>query len=256
MEFERILIVEDNRDLAALQAVSLETQVSGEPQVRVVYDGAAARSCLETGWPQLVLLDLTIPPPDGLSLLKWMSGRGEMPEVIVSSGCSEEAVQRLALRLGAKYFMVKPYRQEALLHNIRALQEKADTEEEKVKREYLRRVREQLCQMTDRAESEGLRYVMMGAESYYEHGKAGITIKALCEKADCPIKPNTGNTMVEAAIYRFIGSAARKGGDAYRELCKSCGVDSAERLPCRKFLTALYEAAMPERTEKEESGEK
>lgn len=71
--------------------------------------------------PDLVLLDLSLPDRDGLSLIKsWSTGRGQLPvPVIMLSGYGsiDSAVE--ATRLGAQDFIEKPLALDRLLGAVR-----------------------------------------------------------------------------------------------------------------------------------------
>lgn len=247
----RILIVEDNQRLARLERERLAERMPG-CEIRLAFEGTVARAMLQQYQWDLVLLDLAIPPPDGMSLLRWMSRQPTMPPVIVASGCSDEKIQQQALQLGAKYFMIKPYHLDDMADNVRMLLSVRETDDgaaDPEKQAYLQRARAYLLRMTDHLEAEGFRYVLMGVENYYDMGRAGISIKALSAKAGSPIRNGAGNNPVEAAIYRLIYQIWQDDSPAYRHLCTVCGAVPGQKLPVRRFLTALGEAA------REESGQ-
>ncbi len=249
----RVLLVEDNLNLATLQAQMLKLQPENY-QVQIAYTGQQAKAALQDSLPDIILLDLTLPAPDGLSILRWMQTQKKpMPPVIVTTSCTEESVQWEALRLGAKYFMIKPYHLDDLLGNIRMLLRKpangffeSGIHPEKV--EYLHRVKMLLNQMTSQVESEGYRYVLMAMDNYFDHGRQGISIKALSEKAGQPINNTGGNNLIEAAIYRLVYQIWRKNSPAYQQLCSFCGLPSGSRMPVRRFLSALAQVAQREHT--------
>lgn len=254
----RIMIVEDNERLARLEKERLAERIPG-CEVYLAFTGTIARAMLQQYHLDLVLLDLTIPPPDGMSLLRWMSRQPAMPQVIVASGCSDEKIQQQALQLGAKYFMIKPYHLDDMVDNVRMLAQAetaGSSAEDPEKQAYLQRAKAYLLRMTDHLEAEGFRYVLMGVENYYDMGRAGISIKALSAKAGSPIRNNAGNNPVEAAIYRLIYQIWKDDTPAYRHLCAVCGAAEGQKLPVRRFLTALGEVAKekPGELQGEDSG--
>jgi len=111
-----ILVVDDNPDLARLVAALLEE--SGM-SARRVSSGKEALHALEEAYFDLVLSDVKMPEMDGLELLERM--RSDFPEIpvvlLTGFGTVEMAVQ--AMRAGAASFVVKPYKDEALVHTIR-----------------------------------------------------------------------------------------------------------------------------------------
>lgn len=115
-ERSSILIVDDNPDLAQLvRALLAESGMSA----RIVDSGKAALQALDEAYFDLVLSDVKMPEMDGLELLERMrASYPEIPVVLLTGfGSVEMAVQ--AMRAGAASFVVKPYKDEALLATIR-----------------------------------------------------------------------------------------------------------------------------------------
>ena len=112
MAGEKILIVEDDRDLA--QLVSLTVQRSGYQTV-IAYDGLEGLNLALQEQPELLLLDLLLPKMGGMELLNKLHARQiNIPVVILTAWGSEEvAIQ--ALRLGVKDYINKPFELEDLL---------------------------------------------------------------------------------------------------------------------------------------------
>ena len=189
----RILIVEDNQRLARLERERLAERMP-DCEIRLAFAGTVARAMLQQYQWDLVLLDLAIPPPDGMSLLRWMSRQPTMPPVIVASGCSDEKIQQQALQLGAKYFMIKPYHLDDMADNVRMLLSVRETDDgalDPEKQAYLQRARAYLLRMTDHLEAEGFRYVLMGVENYYD----GSTVTI-------PLDPKLGGNQNAQKYYK------------------------------------------------------
>ncbi len=246
-----VLLVEDNLDLAQLQAEMLKMQPE-KYEIQTVHTGEQAKAALQKKMPDIILLDLTIPAPDGLALLRWMRRQTkEIPPVIVTTGCTDEMVQKEALNLGAKYFMIKPYGLKDLLGNIRMLlrtpEEQMQIEGMSVeKREYLLRAKIYLHQMTAHMESQGFQYALLALENYFDMGREGISMKALSEKTGHPLGQTSGNNPVEAALYRLVYQIWKNNSPVYQWLCDFCGISIGTRMPVRRFLTALGDAAKQE----------
>jgi DNA-binding response OmpR family regulator len=113
----RILVVDD--DPAMVGAISALVGVEGH-QVITAYDGlTAVRRCREES-PDIVLLDLAMPGPDGFSIISRLRGLGPVP-VIVVSGETGEAAKVRALGLGADDYLTKPFGRQELLARIGAV---------------------------------------------------------------------------------------------------------------------------------------
>jgi CheY-like chemotaxis protein/phosphoribosyl 1,2-cyclic phosphodiesterase len=104
----KILIVDDDEDLRLLARVALKQ--SGH-QVSEAPGGAEALSILEKNTPDLLILDLMMPPPDGIEVLRTLRARprtANLP-VIILTAKGDEASTRLSFDLGATDFLSKPF---------------------------------------------------------------------------------------------------------------------------------------------------
>jgi len=122
MAEEKILIVEDDQDVARLMVTMM--QRSGY-QTIVASDGIQGLNLALRERPDLILLDLLLPRMGGMELLYKLHERQmSVPVVIVTAWGSEElAVQ--ALRMGVKDYINKPFNPKDLLAVVeRALAEK------------------------------------------------------------------------------------------------------------------------------------
>jgi two-component system alkaline phosphatase synthesis response regulator PhoP len=116
----RILVVEDNADLAA--GIEYNLALEGYA-VRVAGDGATALS-VARGWhPQLVLLDLMLPGMDGYKVLQTLRAEphGATVPVIILSARTEEADKVRGFRLDADQYVTKPFSVLELIERVGAL---------------------------------------------------------------------------------------------------------------------------------------
>ena len=102
---ERILVVEDDKDLAQLLYEELE---EAGYLVKTVESAETARELLQPWEPDLVVSDLKLPDADGLSLLEWTRELYAQPGflIITAFGSIPQAVE--ALKSGADDFLAKP----------------------------------------------------------------------------------------------------------------------------------------------------
>jgi DNA-binding response OmpR family regulator len=115
---KRILIVEDNRDLAEGLQRNLE-----HDGFRVTVAGSAA-SALELAArdvPDLVVLDLGLPDRDGYHVLEQLRSREYRSPVLILSARGLEADKVKGFRLGADDYVTKPFGVMELLARISAL---------------------------------------------------------------------------------------------------------------------------------------
>lgn len=82
--------------------------------------GMAGIERAESTKPAVVVLDLTLPDTDGITVLKVLRGMkaDARPEVIVLSGDDGSAMKANALDAGAFGFMLKPFRHEEYLRIV------------------------------------------------------------------------------------------------------------------------------------------
>ncbi len=117
---EKILIVEDNRDMQFLLSTILKSEGY---ETLVAGDGKKALKEVKRSSPDLGLLDIHLPDMDGIKLLEEMKKTKEDLAVIMLTayGDIKGAVQ--AMRLGAFDYITKPFDNDELLITIkRALQ--------------------------------------------------------------------------------------------------------------------------------------
>ncbi|HEU4671880.1 MAG TPA: response regulator transcription factor [Candidatus Limnocylindrales bacterium] len=118
----RILVVDD--DPAMVGAITALVGTEGH-QVITAYDGLTAVRRYREEEPDIVLLDLAMPGPDGFSVTGQMRALGDAPVLIVS-GESGEAAKVRALDLGADDYLVKPFGKQELLARISAVMRRSD----------------------------------------------------------------------------------------------------------------------------------
>jgi two-component system alkaline phosphatase synthesis response regulator PhoP len=118
----RILVVEDNRDLAYGLRNNLE--IEGY-EVDVVSDGASGLVAAQSRPPDLVILDLMLPGMDGFRVLRTLRQDGATTPVLILTAKGEEADKVRGLRLGADDYVTKPFGLLELLARVEALLRRA-----------------------------------------------------------------------------------------------------------------------------------
>ncbi|TIX93164.1 response regulator [Rhizobium sp. P44RR-XXIV] len=113
----RILIVEDNRELASWLGKALR---QAQYVVDIAYDGEDAEHMLKVAAYALVILDLSLPKMDGLTVLKRLRQSGnKVPVIILTANASLDG--RIAgLDSGADDYLAKPFEIAELEARIRA----------------------------------------------------------------------------------------------------------------------------------------
>ena len=118
----RILVVDD--DPAMVGAITALVGTEGH-QVITAYDGLTAVKRYREEAPDIVLLDLAMPGPDGFAVIGEVRALGAAP-VIVVSGESAETAKVRALQLGADDYLTKPFGRAELLARIAAVMRRVD----------------------------------------------------------------------------------------------------------------------------------
>ncbi|HUF29562.1 MAG TPA: response regulator transcription factor [Gemmatimonadaceae bacterium] len=114
----RVLVVEDQRDLAALLVHNLALEGL---DVRAVGDGREVLELVRSWVPDLVILDLMLPGLDGFEVLRGIRGHTRELPVIILSARGEEHDKIRGFRLDADQYVTKPFSLVELLERIRAL---------------------------------------------------------------------------------------------------------------------------------------
>ena len=114
----RILVVEDERDLALGLQANLE--VEGH-EVEVVYTGEEGIAAAAARRPDLVLLDVMLPGIDGFAVLSQLRRDGIEAPVLLLTARAEEVDKVRGFRAGADDYVTKPFGVMELLLRVEAL---------------------------------------------------------------------------------------------------------------------------------------
>ncbi len=116
---DHILIVDDDREIRQLLTKYL---VKNGYRVTAVNDGRQMRAALAVKRIDLIVLDLTLPGEDGLSLCRQLrySETKSIP-ILMLTARNEETDRILGLEMGADDYLTKPFAARELLARIRAV---------------------------------------------------------------------------------------------------------------------------------------
>jgi len=114
----RILVVEDNADLAFAVTTALQSEGF---DVAVAGTGPAGVAAARTGDADLIILDLMLPEFDGYRVIRTLRGDGIETPILVLTARGEEADKVKGLRLGADDYVTKPFGAMELLARVEAL---------------------------------------------------------------------------------------------------------------------------------------
>ena len=102
----KILVVDDERPARVGMRKVLERAGF---DIAEAADGRAALEAVRTEAPDIVLLDVNIPRPDGLEVLRSIAGQPDAPPVIMITAYGSERLAAEAIKQGAYDYIPKPY---------------------------------------------------------------------------------------------------------------------------------------------------
>ena len=115
----KLLIAEDARSVAHVVAFGAR-MTWPDCQVVIAEDGAQALLSFEQEQPDLVVLDIEMPPPDGFAVCRHIRERSQVPIMMLT--VRDATVDKIrALDLGADDYLTKPFDHLELLARLRAL---------------------------------------------------------------------------------------------------------------------------------------
>jgi len=119
----KILIVDDEpANVALLEEILVE---NGYTRLHAVLDSKRALDTCKEFSPDLILLDLMMPPPNGFAILEALQQQRDetfLPVVVLTADTSEQTKRR-ALETGATDFLCKPFDHTEVILRIRNLLE-------------------------------------------------------------------------------------------------------------------------------------
>ena len=191
----RILIVEDDPDIARLIAVSLRPLGM---DCRYAADGEAALLAFEQVQPHLVLLDLMLPKIDGRTVCAKIRETSTVPVILMTAADSEE-VQLQSFKVGADDYVTKPFSPKLLLARIvaqlrRVYRYDTDSAEDLVRQRDMAAIQEEVTQNT---QPQGQTRVPAGWANCDACGYMGPRLRFETENAigeRVSICPNCGQT--------------------------------------------------------------
>ncbi len=115
---QRILVIEDNRDLAKLLDLHLRDL---SYQVDIAHDGNVGLSKAGSGAYALVILDLMLPGLDGLEICRRLRRAPAYIPILMLTSKASELDRVLGLEIGADDYVTKPFSIQELLARVKAI---------------------------------------------------------------------------------------------------------------------------------------
>jgi len=112
-----VLIVEDDRNTAALVATYLEKE--GFVSV-IAYDGQQALEMARHHDPKFIILDVMLPEVDGWEVCRRIRKRSDVP-ILMLTAREDEIDRVMGLSIGADDYVVKPFSPRELVERVKAI---------------------------------------------------------------------------------------------------------------------------------------
>ena len=115
---QRILVIEDDRDLAQLIRLHLSAI---DCRVRLAFDSASGLADVVEGKYDLIILDLMLPGEDGLEVCRRLRAQADYTPILMLTSRASEMDRVLGLEMGADDYMTKPFSVLELLARVKAI---------------------------------------------------------------------------------------------------------------------------------------
>lgn len=119
----KILVVEDNRDLAHLLEIHLRDL---SYDIDLAFDGNEGLAKADAEKYDLIILDLMLPGIDGLEICRRLRSRGGYTPILMLTSKSSELDRVLGLEMGADDYVTKPFSIRELLARVKAILRRID----------------------------------------------------------------------------------------------------------------------------------
>ena len=121
---KRILIIEDNRELAQLLELHLQDLSF---KVDITLDGVSGVTKAEANKYDLIILDIMLPGPDGLEICRRLRSAPSYVPILMLTSKSSEMDRVIGLELGADDYVTKPFSIIELMARVKAIIRRVDS---------------------------------------------------------------------------------------------------------------------------------
>ena len=120
---KKILIIEDNRDLAYLLESHLRDVAY---QVDLSFDGMAGLAKADSANYDLIILDLMLPGLDGMEICQRLRRKSSYVPILMLTAKSSEIDRVVGLEIGADDYVTKPFSIRELIARVKAIFRRVD----------------------------------------------------------------------------------------------------------------------------------
>ncbi len=114
----KILVIEDNEDIASLVSLHLGDM---DCDARIATDGISGYELARAGGWDLIILDLMLPGMEGLELCRRLRAGNHYTPILMLTAKSSEIDRVLGLEMGADDYLTKPFSIRELLARVKAI---------------------------------------------------------------------------------------------------------------------------------------
>ena len=100
-----IVVVDDDQGILD----SFEVMLGDDYPLTMTNNGADAIQLLKTLNPRLMFLDLKIPRPNGIEVLKWVFKNARSTKVVIVTALPQRQYEEIAHRFGSFRYLKKPF---------------------------------------------------------------------------------------------------------------------------------------------------
>ena len=136
-----VIIADDNQKMTKMltERMSLENDIN---VAAITGNGKETLRLIRELKPDVVILDTILPSLDGLAILEQMDEEDKkQSSVIMLSTMGQDALTEEAFSLGARYFLLKPFDVDSLLHKIRQCKKEDNREYINIEEKEIRQER-------------------------------------------------------------------------------------------------------------------
>ncbi len=118
-----VAIADDNERILKV----LDEMIESDDELSVVgkaRNGEEMYDIIKKEKPDIVLIDIIMPKMDGISLMEKINkdvSISKMPKIIVMSAIGQEAICEDAFKMGANYYIMKPFDSEMVINRIKSV---------------------------------------------------------------------------------------------------------------------------------------
>ena len=116
---KKIMLVDDAAFMRMMIKDTL--QKHGYTEIVEAGNGEQALATYAAEKPDLVLMDITMPVMDGLEALRRLREMDSSARVVMCSAMGQETMVVDALKLGAKDFIVKPFKPDRIMKTVNSI---------------------------------------------------------------------------------------------------------------------------------------